>query len=57
MDALPPDERDVVLLHYLLGAPIAEIAARLGRPEGTVGYWLFCARRALKGKLGHLTAG
>jgi RNA polymerase sigma-70 factor (ECF subfamily) len=51
VDALPDDQRDVVILHYLLGAKVGEIADRVGKPEGTVGYLLFVARKALKGRL------
>jgi RNA polymerase sigma-70 factor (ECF subfamily) len=48
---LPDDQRDVVILHYLLGSKLADIAAELGKPEGTVGYLLFVARRTLKDQL------
>src|SRR5262245_41197642 len=41
VDELPDEQRDVVILHYLLGAKVAEVADRLGKPEGTVGYLLF----------------
>jgi RNA polymerase sigma-70 factor (ECF subfamily) len=51
VDALPGDQRDVVILHYLLGAKVADIADRVGKPEGTVGYLLFVARRTLKDQL------
>ena len=33
---LPEHERLVVVLHYLDGRPVAEVAAALGRPVGTV---------------------
>jgi RNA polymerase sigma-70 factor (ECF subfamily) len=33
---LPEHERIVVVLHYLDGLPVAEIASALGRPVGTV---------------------
>jgi RNA polymerase sigma-70 factor (ECF subfamily) len=33
---LPEHERLVVVLHYLDGRPVAEVAAALGRPIGTV---------------------
>ena len=33
---LPEQERLVVVLHYLDGRPVAEVAAALGRPVGTV---------------------
>lgn len=33
---LPEHERVVVVLHYLDGRPVAEVAAALGRPVGTV---------------------
>lgn len=51
IDDLPANQRDVVILHYLLGCKLGEIAGRLGKPEGTVAYWLFLARKTLKSRL------
>ena len=48
---LPIRYRQVVVLHYLLGLPVEEVARELAIPAGTVKAWLFRARRALAKKL------
>lgn len=45
--ALPLEQREVVVLHHLLDLPVAEIAASLGVPVGTVKSRLSRARDAL----------
>ena len=50
-DALSRDHRTVVVLHHLVGLPIAEIAEILGVPYGTVGSRLHHAMRALRASL------
>ncbi len=45
---LPEESRSVLILHYLEGLPIAEIAHVLGIPAGTVKSRLHTARNALK---------
>jgi RNA polymerase sigma factor (sigma-70 family) len=45
--ALPRDQGQAAVLHYLHGLPVAVIASRLSRPEGTVKYWLFRSRTYL----------
>ena len=45
---LPPDFREVVLLHYYQGMGITEIAGILGVPEGTVSSRLSRARKRLE---------
>jgi RNA polymerase sigma-70 factor, ECF subfamily len=45
--ALPVGQRQVVVLHHLLDLPVAEIAAALGVPAGTVKSRLSRARIAL----------
>src|SRR5262249_50783739 len=47
VDRLPEDQRDVVQLK-LLGSPVAEIAARLGRTEKAVAGLLFRGLRKLR---------
>jgi RNA polymerase sigma-70 factor (ECF subfamily) len=42
--SLPADMASAVALFYLDGLSVAEIAARLGRPAGTVKYWLHRGR-------------
>ncbi len=54
IDALGPDEREVVRLQHLQGMSHPEIAARLGIPVGTVKSRSFRAHRQLAGRLGHL---
>ena len=36
LDALPPDQRDALLLRFVAGKTVPEIAAQLGCAEGTV---------------------
>jgi RNA polymerase sigma-70 factor (ECF subfamily) len=55
--ALPEEQRDVVLLHYLEGAPVEEIAAALEIPAGTVKSRLFTARGRLRERLGRAGLG
>lgn len=49
---LPAEQRETVVLHHLCDLSIADIAARVGSPEGTVKARLSRARRALAGHLG-----
>ena len=49
--SLPPRQRQAVVLHYLGGLPIAEIADLTGAAEGTVKSWLHRARAALAVRL------
>lgn len=48
LDALPPQYREVIVLHYLEGLGYQEIADVLHVPTGTVGIRLYRARQALK---------
>ena len=48
IDALPPAHQAVIVLHYLEGLDLDEIADVLGVPEGTVKSRLHYARRRLK---------
>ncbi len=50
-DGLSRDHRTVVVLHHLVGLPIAEIAEIVGVPYGTVGSRLHHAMRALRASL------
>jgi RNA polymerase sigma-70 factor (ECF subfamily) len=52
--ALPPRQRQAVVLHYLGDVAVAEIAEIIGAAEGTVKSWLHRARRQLQGKLGEV---
>jgi RNA polymerase sigma-70 factor (ECF subfamily) len=45
--ALPPNQRRAVVLHYVAGLPVAEIAELCRAREGTVRTWLYRARLAL----------
>jgi RNA polymerase sigma-70 factor (ECF subfamily) len=45
--ALPVRQREVVVLHYLLDLPVAEVAALLGLSAGGVKHALFRARASL----------
>ena len=48
---LSPRQREVVVLHYFLDQPVAEIAAVTGLSEGGVKHALFRARRSLANRL------
>jgi RNA polymerase sigma-70 factor, ECF subfamily len=50
--SLPLDQRKVVVLHHLLDLPVAQVAAELGVPVGTVKSRLARARSALAARLG-----
>jgi RNA polymerase sigma-70 factor (ECF subfamily) len=50
--ALPPAQRQVVVLHHLADQPVAEVARTLGVAEGTVKSWLHRGRAALAAQLG-----
>lgn len=52
MGALPPDQRAAIALFYLEDLSVAEIAAALGVPAGTVKTRLMAARDRLRSALG-----
>ena len=52
IQALPERLRSAFLLHYYGGFPLKEVAAMLGRPEGTIKADLYQARARLKAALG-----
>ena len=54
IDALPPDEREVVRLQHLEELTQTEVADRLGVPLGTVKSRSHRAHRRLASLLGHL---
>ena len=49
---LPPSQREIVVLHYLLDLSVADVAARLGVVEGTVKTQLHRARASLRTAIG-----
>jgi RNA polymerase sigma-70 factor (sigma-E family) len=49
---IPVAQRTAIVLHHLLGLPVAEVAAETGVPEGTVKARLSRGRRALAELLG-----
>jgi RNA polymerase sigma-70 factor, ECF subfamily len=51
LKALPQKEREAVVLHYLAGEPVGQIAGEMGVPEGTVKSWLSRARARLAERL------
>jgi RNA polymerase sigma-70 factor (ECF subfamily) len=51
LEAVDADQREAVVLHYLADLPVADIAAQLGIPEGTVKSRLSRARTRLAGLL------
>src|SRR6266700_4308024 len=52
IQALPLRLRNAFLLHYYAGFAVREVAALLGRPEGTIKADLFQARARLRSALG-----
>jgi RNA polymerase sigma-70 factor, ECF subfamily len=52
IEDLPPRMRSAFLLHYYAGFGVKEVAAMLGRPEGTVKADLHHARAKLKAAVG-----
>jgi RNA polymerase sigma-70 factor (ECF subfamily) len=48
---LKPEYQDVLIMHYVEGIPLKEIAKILGKKEGTLRVLLFRALKALKEKL------
>jgi RNA polymerase sigma-70 factor (ECF subfamily) len=51
LEEVDPDQRQAVVLHYLADLPVADIAAQLGIPQGTVKSRLSRARDRLAGLL------
>jgi RNA polymerase sigma-70 factor (ECF subfamily) len=52
LEGLPVRHRQALLLHHVVGMPVAEVAREMGAPEGTVKSWLFRGREALQRSLG-----
>ncbi len=52
IEGLPPRLRSTFLLHYYAGFGVKEVAAMLGRPEGTIKADLHHARAKLKAAMG-----
>jgi RNA polymerase sigma-70 factor (ECF subfamily) len=48
LNELEPDQREVLVLHFLEEFSLAEISGIIGRPEGTVKSRLHYARKAMK---------
>jgi RNA polymerase sigma-70 factor (ECF subfamily) len=48
---LPPTQRRAVIMHYLAGLSVAEVAEEENVPVGTVKSWLSRARTALAARL------
>jgi RNA polymerase sigma-70 factor (ECF subfamily) len=55
IQGLPVRLRNAFLLHYYAGFAVREVAAMLGRPEGTIKADLFQARAKLKASIGGVT--
>jgi RNA polymerase sigma-70 factor (ECF subfamily) len=51
LEPLPEHQRSALLLHYLAGFSIREVAAIVGRPEGTVKSDLYQARARVRAEL------
>ena len=48
IEQLPPNYLDAVKAHYFEELSLAEIARKLGKPEGTIKRWLYEARQMMK---------
>ena len=48
---IPHQQRQALVLHYVAGATVAEIAREMGAAEGTVKSWLSRGRAALNARL------
>jgi RNA polymerase sigma-70 factor, ECF subfamily len=53
LSTLPPEQRAVFIMHYLVDLKETEIAAALNRPPGTIKWQLFRARERLQVLLRH----
>jgi RNA polymerase sigma factor (sigma-70 family) len=51
LGSLPEDQRNALVLHHLAGHSVAETAAILGVPTGTVASWLSRGRAVLRAQL------
>lgn len=47
LQALPVKQRQALVLHHVAGLPVAEVAAEMSAPPGTVKSWLSRGRAAL----------
>lgn len=47
LQTLPVKHRHALLLHYVVGLSVAEVAGEMGAPEGSVKSWLFRGRETL----------
>lgn len=52
LETLPVRQRHALLLHHVVGLPVADVAREMGVPEGTVKSWLSRGREALQRSLG-----
>ncbi|MCH5286221.1 MAG: RNA polymerase sigma factor [Christensenellaceae bacterium] len=52
LEKLPPEQNACIVMHYLEGWPVADIAAMMGVPEGTVKTRLLYGRNRLSRLLG-----
>ncbi|MGH9351002.1 MAG: RNA polymerase sigma factor, partial [Terriglobia bacterium] len=54
LQSLPHNYAKAIVLHDVIGLPVAQAAAELGAPEGTVRSWLSRGRALLAARLdGH----
>jgi RNA polymerase sigma-70 factor (ECF subfamily) len=51
IDQLPADQRDVIIYHHLHGAPVAEIAGRMGKTDKAVAMLLYHGKCQLRKRL------
>lgn len=51
VSSLPPEQRAAVTMRYFLGLSQADMSTRLNRPLSTIKWWLYDARKRLRGLL------
>jgi RNA polymerase sigma-70 factor (ECF subfamily) len=54
LEQLTPNQRAAIVLRYYLEMSEAEMSATLASPRSSIKWWLFSARKRLRGLLSHL---
>ncbi len=52
IETLPQNLKEVIVMHYLMDEPVAQVAKFVGQPVSTIKWRLHVARKALAAKLG-----
>jgi RNA polymerase sigma-70 factor (ECF subfamily) len=54
---LPPQQRQALVLHYVVGLPVRDVAEEMNAPPGTVVSWLHRGRESLTAALDQIESG